>query len=154
MLTQLEESEGIVRAEAGASGPDISADFVGIESALEEIRDLRHALRESRTRLRRGAWESTRQISGLNAEVSRLQELCAHYQRRLECCESGAAMVELGRELARLSDNNDRLKGVARRVWALEQSLESAYAECLRLSIERDALARELQQLKQGGLGN
>lgn len=154
MLTQFEEREGIGCAEAGTAGAESSSDFVGIESAIEEIQDLRRALRESRTRLRRGAWESTRQIAGLNAEVSRLQKLCANYQHRLEGCESGAAIVELGRELVRLSDNNDRLKGVARRVLALEKSVEAAHAECLRLSIERDTLDRELQRLKQGGLAD
>lgn len=108
----------------------------------EEIEDLRNALRDSRLRLRRGAWQSTRQIMRLNGEVTRLQAHCESLQSQVARYESGVAVIELGRELMRLSENNERLKGAAHRVWTLEKNLAAAHEECRRLADERDALAR------------
>lgn len=113
----------------------------------EEIEDLRRALRDSRSRLRRGAWESTRQIAALNSELSRQQTLGATYRRQLAQYESGAAIIELGRRLMRLSDANQQLKSVAHRVWTLEKTVAAAHAEYQRVVAERDALARQLHLL-------
>lgn len=114
-----------------------------------EIEDLRLALRESRQRLRQGAWQSTRQITRLNAEVSRLQQLCHRYEQQLEDYASGVAIVELGQSLMRLSENNERLKQAAHRVWLLEKNLDAAHDACQQLAVERDTLAFELHQMKQ-----
>lgn len=113
-------------------------------SSAEETQDLRRALRESRTRLRRSAWESTKQIAALNNEVSRLTELCSTYRQQITRFESGVAIVELGCKLMQLSIEKDALHGAAHRVWALERTIEAAHAEYARLSQERDALAQEL----------
>ena len=111
-----------------------------------EISALRHALRESRTRLRRSAWQSTRQICRLHAEIKRLESVCAELRRRIERHASGVAIVDLGQALMRLAENNERLKGSAHRVWQLERNLEAAHAECSRLAEERDALAAALHR--------
>ena len=113
-----------------------------------EIEDLRRALRESRDRLRRGAWESTKQISHLNAEVTRLQAICSNYEVQLECYASGVAIVELGQALMRLTDNNERLLNSAHRVWLLEKNIDAAHSECQKLATERDTLAQQLHQTK------
>jgi predicted nucleic acid-binding Zn-ribbon protein len=113
-------------------------------NSAEETQDLRRALRESRTRLRRSAWESTKQIAALNNEVSRLSELCTSYRQQLARFESGVAIVELGCKLMQLSAEKDALDGVAHQVWTLERTIEAAHAEFTRLSQERDALAQEL----------
>lgn len=110
----------------------------------EEIEDLRRALRESRTRLRRSAWESTKRIAALNNEVSRLSSLCADYRQQMIHFESGAAIVELGSKLMQLSVKNDALNSVEHRVWTLERTIEAAHREYARLSQERDELAQEL----------
>lgn len=110
----------------------------------EEIEDLRRALRESRMRLRRSAWESTKRIAALNNEVSRLSSLCADYRQQIIYFESGAAIVELGSKLMQLSVRNDALNSVEHRVWTLERTIEAAHREYARLSQERDALAQEL----------
>lgn len=113
-----------------------------------EMEDLRHALRDSRQRLRRGAWQSTRQISLLNAEVIRLQALCTTYEQQLERYSSGVAIIELGQALMRQTNNNERLKSGAHQAWLLEKTLAAAHGECQRLAAERDILAQELHQIK------
>lgn len=127
---------------------------VAADSPAEEIEDLRRALRESRRRLRRGAWESTRQIMLLNGEIARLQARCEDYRNQVVRHESGVAIVELGRELMRLVENNERLKGTAHRMWTLEKKLAAAHAECRRLAQERDELADALYSLRQSRAGD
>lgn len=112
--------------------------------ATDELADLRRALRESRIRLRRGAWQSARQICTLNAEIKRLQNERDDCRQRLDQLASGVAIVELGQALMRLSANNERLSAAARRVWQLEKNLAAAHAECARIAEERDQLLRTL----------
>ena len=114
--------------------------------AETEIEDLRRALYESRQRLRRSAWEGARQIHRLNDEVSRLQALCSAYEKRLECYASGAALIELGQALMRWGDRGAGAAAPAHRLLLLEQAIEAARSECLRLVQERDALAGELRR--------
>ena len=119
------------------------------ECAVErEMRELRRALRASRLRLRRSALRSTRQIMALNAEVSRLQALCASQAARLERHASGAVVVDLGRKLVALNEANARLVEDSRRAAVLERVLGLAEVERRRLSIERDALACELHRCR------
>lgn len=113
-----------------------------------EIRDLRRALRESRLRLRRSAWQSTRQIAALNAEVSRLQALSEEQRRQLAEYASGAAIVDIGRKLMDLVEANDRLRATAQRVGLIERALAAACVERQHLAAERDALAHELHQAR------
>lgn len=113
-----------------------------------EIEDLRRALRDSRNRLRNSAWQSTRQLSLLNAEVSNLQVHCAKQEARLEHYASGVAIIQLGQELMRLAVNNERLKEGAQRVSWLEKMLQVAHGDYQQLAAERDALVRELAQVK------
>jgi uncharacterized coiled-coil DUF342 family protein len=115
------------------------------DDAAGELADLRRALRESRIRLRRGAWQSARQICALNAEIRRLRNERDDCRQRLEQLASGVAIVELGQALMRLSANNERLSAAARRVWQLEKNLEAAHAECARIAGERDSLLRTQQ---------
>lgn len=110
----------------------------------EEIVDLRRALRESRQRLRRGAWRSARQMALLHGEINRLQALYREQNERLERYLSGVAIIELGQALMRQTENNERLKGAARRVGFLEQSLESTEEQCRRLTAERNQLAARI----------
>lgn len=116
-------------------------------AAKSELDDLRRALRESRQRLRRGAWESTRQVSQLNAEISRLQILCNTYQSQLKRYETGVAMIELGQALMQLAEKNENLHESAQRAWLLEKTLAASHAECQRLAHERDRLEQALHQL-------
>lgn len=113
-------------------------------STAEEIQDLRCALRESRTRLRHSAWESTRQIAALSSEVNRLSALCSGYRQQLAHFESSVAIVELGCRLMQLNTEKEAFDSVAHRVRALERTIEAAHAEYTRLSRERDVLAQEL----------
>lgn len=113
-------------------------------SAAEEIQDLRCALRESRTRLRRSAWESTRQIAALNSEVNRLSALCSGYRQQLARFESSVAIVELGCRLIQLNTEKEGFDSVTHQVRALERTIEAAHAEYTRLSSERDVLVQEL----------
>lgn len=122
-----------------------------LECEAGEGRDLLRLLKESRTRLLRGAQESTRRIVALNNEVSGLSALCASYRQQLADYESGAAIIELGRKLMQLSEKNDALNSGMHRMWTLERTIEAAHAEFealhveyARLSRERDALAQEL----------
>lgn len=141
MLAPLEEPDrellGSARIESEASRTRRACD----DDPEQEIQDLRHALRESRHRLRRSAWESTRRIAALTNEVNRLSELCASLRDQLLHYESGVAIIELGRRLMQISHENEALGDTARRVWALERAVEAAHAEYLRLSHERDVLA-------------
>lgn len=114
------------------------------QSPAEEIQDLRCALRECRTRLRRSAWESTRQITALNNEVNRLSALCAGYRQQLARFESGVAIAELGCRLMQLSPEKNAFDSVADRVRMLEQTITAAHTEYTRLSVERDVLVQEL----------
>lgn len=144
MLAPLKE-RAVRDNDAGAGvGPAPSGEAPLVRALVTEIDDLRRALRESRSRLRRGAWESTRQIAALNAEVSRLQMQSAADRRQLARYESGAAIIELGRKLMQLSDANHQLNGVAHRVWTLEKTVAAAHDECQRLAAARDALAQQL----------
>lgn len=119
------------------------------ECAVErEMRELRRALRASRLRLRRSALRSTRQIMALHAEVVRLQAVCDSQAARLERHASGAVVVDLGRKLVALSEANARLVEDSRRAAVLERVLGLAETERRRLSIERDALARELHRCR------
>jgi cell division protein FtsB len=120
------------------------------EDSASELADLRRALRENRRRLRRSAWQSTRQICALNAEIRRLQRERDDCRERLEQLASGVAIVELGQALMRLSANNDRLSAAARRVWQLEKNLAAAHAECARIAGERDSLQRNRQRPETG----
>lgn len=113
-----------------------------------ENQDLRQALRNSRQRLRQGAWESTRQISRLSAEVSRLQTLCARYESQMDRYASSVALIELGQALMRISEENERLREGAHRAWLLEKTLVTAHREYQTLAAERDALAVQLHQSK------
>ena len=113
-------------------------------SAVEEIQDLRRALKESRIRLRRSAWESTTRIAALSNEVSRLSALCTSFRQQVVRYESGVAIVELGCKLMQLSEKNEALNNDSYRVWTLERTIEAAHAEYCRLSLERDALMQEL----------
>ena len=92
-----------------------------------ENADLRQALRDSRQRLRRSAWESTRQIARL--------------QRYL----SGVAITELGQALMRLAENNERLKVSAQRAALLERTIATVQTECRELNRERETLLAALQ---------
>lgn len=133
--------------ECDAGGPSVLRSDeaqVRCRTPAEEIEDLRRALRESRTRLRRSAWESTKRIAALNNEVSRLSSLCADYRQQMIHFESGAAIVELGSKLMQLSVQNDAFNSVEHRVWTLERTIEAAHREYARLSQERDGLAQEL----------
>lgn len=116
-----------------------------------ELHDLRRALRASRLRLRRSALQSTRQITALNAEVTRLQSLCDSQAQQIARYASGTVIVDLGRKLTALSEANDRLRDAAQRGIVLERALGIADAECRRLSAERDALARELFRRRHDG---
>lgn len=113
-----------------------------LRAAAAEIADLRRALRESRARLRQGAVEGARRICVLNAEIVRLEARNEVDRRRLERYESGVAIVELGRQLMRLSENNARLAEAAGRVWALERRVAELEGESRRQAAERDAPAR------------
>lgn len=110
-----------------------------------ELADLRRALKESRGRLRRSAWDSTRQICALHGQINHLESLCRSYEARLGRYASGVAMIEIGQELMRLTENNERLKNVAHRVLALEKQLTSALAAKELLSHECDRLAALLR---------
>ncbi|MFA7291249.1 MAG: hypothetical protein WC023_03270 [Rhodocyclaceae bacterium] len=115
------------------------------ECAVErEMHDLRRALRASRLRLRRSALQSTRQIIGLNAEVTRLQAMCERQAQQIVRYKAGAVIVDLGRRLMALSEANSQLINDSRRAVVLERVLGMAEAERLRLARERDALAVEL----------
>lgn len=144
MLAPLKE-RSIQECDAGAPAVDQpTMNKTQFHSAVEEIQDLRRALKDSRNRLRRSAWESTTRIAALSNEVSRLSALCATYRQQLVHFESGVTIVELGCKLMQLSEKNDALKSDAHRVWTLERTIEAAHAEYSRLSQERDALAQEL----------
>jgi hypothetical protein len=144
MLAPLKE-RSVQECDGGAPSA-LQADEATAElrSPVEEMQDLRRALRESRTRLRRSALASTRQIAALNNEVGRLSELCADYRRQLARFESGVAIVELGCKLMQLSAEKDVLDDAVHRVWTLERTIEAAHVEYVRLSQERDALAQDL----------
>jgi chromosome segregation ATPase len=116
--------------------------------APSEILDLRQALRESRTRLRRSAWQSTQQICTLNSEIDRLHRQCREQQRQLDDFMSGVAIIKLGQTLMRYAENNERLKGAAHQLWQLEKKLEAAHFEYRQLADERNALAQEIHELK------
>lgn len=131
---------------SGTSGP--ATRQVETPAPGEEPGDLRRALRESRMRLRRSAWESTKQITALNNEVSRLSTLCASYRQQLVEPESGVAIIELARQLMQLSAENEALRSVAHRVWTQERTIQAAHEEYIRLAQERDALAHQLRLAK------
>ncbi len=109
-----------------------------------EIHHLRIALRASRHRLRRSALQSTRQLLALEAEVLRLQALCDRQSARIERPDAAAVTTGVERRLADLSAANERLREDSRRVALLERALAITEAERRRLSLERDAMAREL----------
>lgn len=123
------------------------------ECAVErEMHDLRRALRASRLRLRRSALQSTRQIIGLNADVTRLQAMCECQAQQIARYKAGAVIVDLGRRLMALSEANARLINDSRRAVVLERVLGMAEAERLRLARERDALAVELIRCRREAL--
>lgn len=146
MLAPLKDRT-ILEIEDRLAVEEISAQTAGLE-----IEDLRRALRESRQRLRRGAWESTRQISQLNAEVSRLQILCNTYQSRLKRYQTGVAMIELGQALMRLAEKNEHLHESAQRACLLEKTLAASQEECRKLAQERDRLEEALRQIAVPGI--
>ncbi|WP_153109982.1 hypothetical protein [Propionivibrio limicola] len=115
--------------------------------ASEQVQVLVEALRDCRRRLHRGALESTKRISRLMGDVSRLESLNHVYRERIQRLESGVAMVEMGRRLMLLSEDNERLANTACQVWTLEKNLHDAHAECSRIAAERDQLAAELANL-------
>jgi len=117
-----------------------------------EIDDLRKALRASRLRLRRSALQSTRQIAALNAELTRLQQICERQAHQIARYAAGAVIVDLGRRLMTLSEANERLREDARRAVMLERVLGLTDAERRRLSHERDALAAELCRQRHAAL--
>lgn len=82
------------------------------EEAEREIADLRQALRDSRQRLRRSALQGVRQISALNAEIGRLQQLCAEQDAQLRRYEEGFALIELARSLLGKPENQRQMKEI------------------------------------------
>lgn len=142
MLAPLKD-RSILEAEGCVSATDVSP-----HALKRENEDLRRALRDSRQRLRQGAWESTRQISRLSAEVSQLQTLCTRYESRMDRYASSVAVIELGQALMRISEENERLRESAHRAWLLEKTLVTAHGEYQTLAAERDALAVQLHQSK------
>ncbi len=146
MLAPL-EAEARLRIEREC--PDAPGDNKSPKN-MEEMDDLRSALRESRARLRRSAWESTRIITRLHGEIHDLQARCAHYQEQLANYESGVAMIEMGRTLVRLHEQVDYLAEAARRSWTLERTLEATQAEYQHLAAERDELVRALHLANYG----
>jgi len=91
----------------GTPEPVMPAEMVA--ELVEEMQDLRRALRESRASLRLNAWKSARQTALLHAEISRLKALCSCYEGRLEQYESGVAVIALGQALMRLAGERDSL---------------------------------------------
>lgn len=106
-----------------------------------EIAALRTALRHSRQTQRRSATLSTRKIVAQQNDINRLNAIVAAQRQQLADFESGQVMIELGRQLQRLSASHADLNGAAQRVWQLEKTIRVAHAECERLARERDALA-------------
>lgn len=98
------------------------------------------ALRQSRRNQRRNASLAARKIVAQENEISRLAEIANYQRNRLNELESGQAIIELGRKLVQLSDDNHVLKEMAQRVWFLEKTIRAAHAECERLCRERDCL--------------
>lgn len=123
------------------------------ECAVErEMGELRRALRASRLRLRRSALQSVRQLTALNAEVARLQQLCDRQAQQIAHYAAGEVVVDLGRKLMAMSEANARLIDDSRRAAMLEQVLGISDAERRRLSRERDAMARELYRYRHDAL--
>ena len=159
MLAPLKD-RSVLECDAGGAPVDQPAESgAQFRPSLEEARDLRRLLKESRTRLVRGARESTQRIASLNNEVNSLSALCASYRQQLADYESGAAIIEMGRKLMQLSEKNDALNSGMHRMWTLERTIEAAHAEFealhveyARLAQERDALAQELCLSKPGQL--
>lgn len=151
MLAPLKDRSVLECDTDGASVDQAAESGAPFRPAVEAARDLHRLLKESRTRLLRGARESTKRIAALNNEVSGLSALCATYRQQLADYESGAAIIDMGRKLMQLSEKNDALNSGMHRMWTLERTIEAAHAEFealhveyARLSRERDALAQEL----------
>ena len=124
-------------------GRGVGSDGLPREIA-EELRALRHALRESRVRLHRSALENARRICALTGEVERLEKLNSSYRLRLDLPDGGGTVAELSRRLARYREENDALRKEACRAGMLDKALRDAHAECARMAAERDRLAEEL----------
>lgn len=148
MLAPLKERSLREGSSAASGSCRPATEKVETRSPAEEVADLQRALRESRRRLRRSAWESTKQITALNNEVSRLSTLCSGYRQQIAKLESGVAIIELARQLMQLSTENDALRSFAHQVWTQERTLQAAHEEYFRLAQERDALAWELRLAK------
>lgn len=141
MLAPLKDRSLIERDDGDAQqdGAAPAVDELGLENLA-----LRLALRDARQTQRRSADAATRQIIAQRNEISRLQQLNARLQQRVNELESGQAIVSLGQQLMALAESNDQLRDAARRVWHLDRTLCAAHHECERLARERDAAVARL----------
>lgn len=121
-------------------GRGASSDGLPREIA-EELRALRHALRESRVRLHRSALK--RSADRRFDRRSGAARADAAYRQRLDLPDGGGTVAELSRRLARYAEN-DALRKEACRAGMLDKALRDAHAECARMAAERDRLADEL----------
>jgi cell division protein FtsB len=110
-----------------------------------EVTALRQALRESRRAQHKSATSATRRIVSQINEINRLKTLNHNLQKKLADYQSGQAIIELGRRLVELSENNHLLSQTAQRAWFLEKTLQAAHSEFANLAAERDALLQQIQ---------
>ena len=117
-------------------------------SEADELEFLKSALRESRKRLHRSALESTKKVMALSCEIASLEAANRSFQLRIQSLEPVAAESDRDGALARLREENQLLRGEARRAWALEKTLVAAHGEYARLAEERDDLALACAELR------